>query len=112
MSLEYALERLYETGWTPGGAPGLEQLPDGRCYPAVLTIQREFARAGLELAIKHNLVFGCYRAEWHPIGQPLDPAYAADQQHGTVVGACQCEAAVYALAQLRAGQHQRQLASV
>jgi hypothetical protein len=105
MKLDYAVERLYETGWTPcsGDAGGLETSPEGRRFPSVLAVQREFARAGLELSIKHNLMFSCYRATWAPVGEALDPAHAVDEKHGTVVGACEREAAVYALAQLRTG---------
>jgi hypothetical protein len=90
----------------------LEHLPDGRPYPSVLSVQREFSRAGLELSIKHNLIFNCYRATWAPIGEPLDPSHSADERHGTVVGTCQREAGVYALAQLKAAQAEFQLASV
>jgi hypothetical protein len=109
MNLTYAVDRLLDGGWSPWGELDLEQLPDGRSFPSVLTVQREFSRAGLELSIKHNLMFGCYRAIWGPIGQPLDPSHAADEQHGAVVGACEREAAVYALAQLRAAQSEKQL---
>lgn len=112
MKLGYAVDRLYEAGWLPCASGDLESLPDGRIYPSVLAVQREFARAGLELAIKHNLMFSCYRATWAPVGEPLDPAHAADERHGTVVGACEREAAVYALAQLRAAQLDHQLAGV
>ena len=101
MNLEYAVERLYEAGWAPMGQQDLDALPDGRSFPSILAVQREFARAGLELAIKHNMMFSCYRATWAPVGEPLDPAHAADEKHGTVVGACEREAAVYALSQLR-----------
>ena len=102
MNLAYAVERLYDGGWTPSTQQEIEALPDGRTFPSVLAIQLEFARAGLELAIKHNLMFSCYRATWAPVGEPLDPAHTADPRHGTVIGACEREAAVYALAQLRA----------
>ena len=104
MILSYAVDRLYEAGWQPWSEAGEERLPDGRSFPSVMAVQREFARAGLELAIKHNLMFNCYRATWAPVGEPLDPSHAADEQHGTVVGACEREAAVYALAQLRTAQ--------
>jgi hypothetical protein len=77
-----------------------------------MAVQREFARAGLELAIKHNMMFSCYRATWAPAGEPLDPAHDADERHGTVIGACEREAAVYALAQLRTAQLEHQLAMV
>lgn len=110
MKIEYAVDRLYEVGWNPDVDIALETLPDGRKYPSVLAVQREFARAGLELAIKHNLMFSCYRATWAPIGEPLDPSHEADEKHGTVVGACEREAAVYALAQLRLAQLEHQYA--
>jgi len=87
-------------------------LPDGRAFPSMLGVQREFARAGLELSIKHNLIFNCYRATWAPSGEPLDPSHTADERHGTVIGACQREAAVYALAQLKSAQAEYQLTSV
>jgi hypothetical protein len=107
MSLTYAVERLYQTGWTELCGCELESLPDGRRYPSILAVQREFARAGLELSIKHNLIFKCARATWAPAGEPLDPSHTPDSRHGTVVGACQNEAAVYALAQLREAQVER-----
>ena len=112
MNLTYAVDRLLETGWSPDEALDLERLPDGRRFPSVLAVQREFARAGLELAIKQNLMFNCYRATWGPVGEPLDDNRAADDRHGTVVGTCQREAAVYALAQLREALVERQLAAV
>ena len=112
MNLNYAVERLYETGWQPVMSADSERLEDGRQYPSVLAVQREFARAGLELAIKHNMVFNCYRATWGPVGAPLEESHAADERHGTVIGACQREASVYALAQLREAQAEKQLASV
>ncbi len=110
MNLTYAVDRLLDSGWSAGEQTDVEQLPDGRAFPSVLAVQREFARAGLELSIKHNLMFGCYRATWGPVGEPLDEGHAADDRHGTVVGSCEREAAVYALAQLRAAQAQRQVA--
>ena len=112
MNLTYAVDRLLETGWTAAQNIDLERLPDGRVHPSVLAVQNEFARAGLELSIKQNLMFKCYRATWAPIGEPLDDQHAADDRHGTVIGACPREAAVYALAQLRAAQSERQLTTV
>jgi hypothetical protein len=106
MNLSYAVDRLYEAGWSPSEPTNLdlESLPDGRRFPSVLAVQREFARAGLELSIKNNLMFHCYRATWAPVGEALDPSAEGDERHGTVVGACEREAAVYALSQLRAAQ--------
>jgi hypothetical protein len=112
MKLTYAVDRLFDTGWTPSEEADLDRLPDGRRFPSVLAVQREFARAGLELSIKHNMVFNCFRSTWRPIGHPLNSAHAADERHGTVIGACEREAAVYALAQLREAQAERQLATV
>jgi hypothetical protein len=112
MNLTYAVDRLYETGWTPTSTMETERLPDARRFPSVLAVQREFARAGLELVIKHNLVFNCYRSTWAPVGEALDDAHAADERHGTVIGSCEREAAVYALAQLREAQAEKQLAAV
>src|SRR5687768_1184891 len=109
MNLDYAVNRLYETGWLPKSNTDLQRLPDGRWYPSLFAIQREFARAGLELSIKHNLIFNCYRATWHPTGEALDQNAQADDRHGTVVGSCEKEAAVYALAQLRIAQSEREL---
>src|SRR5687767_3311754 len=120
MNLTYAVERLYQSGWNPNvdvsGDVETERLADGRRFPSVLAVQREFARAGLELSIKHNLVFNCYRSTWWPIGAPagegLDDAHAADERHGTVIGACEREAAVYALAHLREAMAEKQFATV
>ena len=112
MNLEFAVERLYDTGWSAMGEGNADHLPDGRAFPSVLAAQRDFARAGLELSIKQNLIFNCYRATWAPAGEPLDEQHAADDCHGTVVGACPREAAVYALAQLREAQADRQPAAV
>src|SRR5581483_6118439 len=92
----------YETGWTPGMDGDLEAAADGRQYPSLKAIHNEFAQEGLDLQIKHNLIFKCFRATWGPKGQKLDPARAADARHGTVIGSCEKEAAVFALAQLRA----------
>jgi hypothetical protein len=102
MRLEYAVDRLCDSGWCPSSSADLETLPDGRKYPSVLAVQTEFARAGLVLSIKHNLMFSCYRATWGPMGEELDPDATADHNHGTIVAACEREAAVYAFAQLRA----------
>ena len=105
MNLTYAVDRLVEAGWHPQNELDVERLPDGRAFPSVNAVEREFSRAGLELSIKHNLIFNCYRATWAPQGEPIDPAHDADERHGTVIGACEREAAVYALAQLRAAEH-------
>jgi hypothetical protein len=112
MNLAYAVERLYETGWSTVGEWDMDRLPDGRLFPSLIAVQSAFTRAGLDLSIKHNLIFNCYRATWAPAGEALDPAHAADARHGTVIGTSEREAAVYALAQLRATQFEPRLALV
>ena len=107
--LTYAVERLLDTGWTPDQPIEIDHLPDGRPFPSLLGVQQEFARHGLELRIKQNLIFNCYRATWGPAGEILSDSTPADERHGTVIGACQREAAVYALAQLREAAAERQL---
>jgi hypothetical protein len=109
-NLTYAVERLLDTGWTPDQTAELDHLPDGRPFPSVLGVQQEFAKVGLELRIKQNLIFNCYRATWGPAGEPLDDHTPADERHGTVIGSCPREASVYALAQLREGLREQQLA--
>ena len=110
MNLTYAIERLLDTGWSPAEFDGdLERLPDGLSHPTVDAVRREFARAGLDLSLKQNLIFNCYRATWAPAGETIDPDHAQDERHGTVVGSCEREAAVYALAQLRMFQDVRPL---
>jgi hypothetical protein len=101
MNLAYALERLLETGWDASGESLPERLPDGRAYPGVAAVRREFERSGLSLELKQNFMFNCCRATWAPKGETPDPDHAEDERHGTVVGTCEKEAAVYALAQLR-----------
>jgi hypothetical protein len=103
MILTFAVERLLETGWSAAFESDLEHLPDGRPYPGVAAVRREFERAGLRLELKQNFMFNCCRATWGPKGEKLDPDHAEDERHGTVVGSSEAEAAVYALAQLRAG---------
>ena len=100
MNLEFAVDRLYESGWTPWGNDGddLEALPDGRYYPSVRQVRREFEREGLDLSLKQNLIFNCCRAAWRKAGE--------QREAGTVVGSCEREAAVFALAQLRASTRQ------
>jgi len=112
MNIDYAVDRLYEVGWLPTSGVELERLADGRRYPSVLAVQGHFTQAGLELSIKQNLVFNCYHATWCPAGEELDPKHAADERHGTVVGSCEREAAVYAMAQLLASETTTQLAVV
>jgi len=93
MNLDFAVDRLYDVGWTPGADAELERLPDGRRMPTVSCVKREFDQAGLELLIRHTPEFQCYRATWKSTD---------DRASGTVVATSEREAAVYALAQLHA----------
>ena len=107
MNLDYAVDRLYESGWAPtfGDSAPYESTPDGRNFPCVDSIRREFERAGLNLVFKHNLVFDTHRATWSPIHELNDSTPAQEaRRFGTVIGSSELEAAVYALAQLRESQ--------
>src|SRR5207247_135579 len=75
MNLSYAVERLLDTGWSPAtlNRPDLERLPDGRPYPTVEAVRREFADAGFELSLKYDFTFNCCRATWSPSGDTPDP---------------------------------------
>jgi hypothetical protein len=101
VKLTFAVERLLDTGWSAAGESSLKHLPDGRPYPDVAAVRREFDRAGLRFELKQNSTFNCCRATWAPSAETPDPEHAEDDRHGTVVGSCENEAAVYALAQLR-----------
>ena len=111
MNLTYSVDRLYEVGWLPSDEMELERLFDGRRYPTVGAIRKHFKQAGLDLSIKSNEQFKCCRATWAPAGEEIDPEHMADELHGTVVGSCEREAAVYAMAQVLAAQADRQLAT-
>ena len=106
MNLTYAVDRLYDSGWQPEedstDAP-LERLPDARLYPSVPAVVREFAEAGFALTVRHTPAFNCYRATWAPI----DADAEGDVLTGTVIGTSEREAAVYALAQLRAARSEQ-----
>src|SRR5687768_9789228 len=107
MNLTYAVDRLYESGWQPdddsADAP-LERAPDGRLYPSVAAVAREFAGAGLAFSVRHTPAFHCYRATWAPIDANAD----GDILTGTVIGTSEREAAVYALAQSRAARSEQE----
>lgn len=85
MNLQYAISKLYETGWSPRDGRLLHQAEDGRMYPAVVDVKRVFEEDGLKLTLKNVTLFNCYRAEW---------------PGGYCVGSTENEAAVYALAKL------------
>jgi hypothetical protein len=99
MNLDFAVDRLYEIGWIPGDDAELERLPDGRHVPTVSTVKHEFGRVGLNLSVEHTPQFRCFRATWEPIDKS-SPAAPAHGKRGTVVGNCEQETVIYALAQL------------
>lgn len=95
MSLEIAVERLYESGWMPTPGRLTQRLDDGRAYPATADVRTEFESAGYRLAIRYIALFDCHRAEWTSAGGRVE---------GYCVGRTEAEAAVYALAQLTASR--------
>jgi hypothetical protein len=92
MGLDFAIDALYETGWTAEDAPGCRNHVDGRMYPTEELVRRSFEEHGYKLTVRHIQLFGCYRAEWRD---------AQGQAGGAVVGQTAEEAAVYAMSQLR-----------
>ena len=107
MNLDFAVDRLYESGWAPvfGDSAQYEMLADGRRFPGLSAIRREFELAGLQLVFKHNLMFNTHRATWAPANELNDSTPAQEaRRYGTVIGSSEQEAAVYALAQLREAQ--------
>ena len=92
MGLEFALDELYATGWSDLDSTGCSHIADGRAFPRAERVKAEFAAAGVDLTIERMEAFNCHRAHWKDVesGHPR-----------AVVGHCEAEAAVYALAQLR-----------
>lgn len=96
MGLDFAIDELYATGWTALDSSGCEHHSDGRSYPGLNRIRREFAAAGYDLSIRHIQLFDCYRAEWRD---------ASGKAVGAVVGQSEAESAVYALSRFRRAAH-------
>jgi hypothetical protein len=92
MGLDFAIDELYATQWTPLDSSGCAHHSDGRAYPRIERIKREFAESGFTLGLRHVQLFDCYRAEWRD---------ASGNPAGAVVGRTEAEAGVYALSQLR-----------
>jgi len=93
MGLNYAVDKLHATGWTPDVTSMHERAPDGRPYPSLSQVENEFHAAGQTLSLKFAEKYGVFRAEWRD--------QTTGHVHGAVVGQTRDEAAVYALAQLR-----------
>ena len=94
MGLNFAIEQLFATGWSALDTTGCE-FHQGRCYPGLGRVMREFAGANADLSIRKIDLFDCYRAEWRDTSGPPGNAL------GGVVGHTETEAAVYALAMFR-----------
>lgn len=91
MGLDFAIDGLYETGWTAEEA-GCRSHVDGRKYPTEELVRRTFEEAGYKLTVRHVQLFDCYRAEWRD---------AQGHPGGSVVGKTAEEVAVHAMSQLR-----------
>ncbi len=96
MSLISAVDRLYQSRWLPSDDhPDLPRLPDGRRYPALPHIKREFNDLGLSLRITETPdEVEQVIAQWAPVGeaiivtnqqdpQNLDPDRGQTQKHKT-----------------------------
>ena len=92
MSLAFAIDALYDTGWHPTDPDGVRRHSDGRAFPSADAARRFFADRGLSLSVRHIQLFGCYRAEW---------AAADGRTIGAVVGMSEEEAAVFAMARVQ-----------
>lgn len=92
MSLGFAIDALYDTGWTVAEPKGISRFTDGRPYPSQQQVEESFRAQGFTLSVRHIQLFDCHRAEWRD---------ASGQPCGAVVGQTAEEAAVYALSQLR-----------
>ncbi len=92
MGLDFAVDDLYTTGWSALDTSGCERAADGRWFPGLQRVHREFEEAGLTLTLRHVPHFDCYRAEWRE---------ASGRAAGAVVGRTEAEAAVYAFARMR-----------
>jgi hypothetical protein len=93
MGLNFAIDALYATGWTPLDPARCKRGHDSRSYPDEQGIRDIFAEHGCTLTLRHVQLFDCYRAEWRE--------HNGSTIAGAVVGQTAEEAAVYALSQLR-----------
>ena len=73
MNLEYAVDRLYQTGWTPSGDENLDRLPDGYRTPSWEPSERTF-----DLLVEHRLRYDSTLMD-------DDRPYVLETAHGTLV---------------------------
>ncbi|MEM9064229.1 MAG: hypothetical protein AAGB51_01935 [Planctomycetota bacterium] len=90
MGLDFAIDELYAAGWSALDTSECEFAPDGRAFPMLDRIRREFESRGSTIETRHVQLFDCYRAEW---------TECSDAPAGAVVGHTEAESAVYALSQ-------------
>lgn len=105
MGLNFAIDELYATGWTALNTAGCEYDADGRAYPNLDRIAREFAEHGFEFTIRHVQIFDCHRAEWRDAQASANAGGVEPNVVGGVVGGVvgqsPIEAAVFALSRFR-----------
>ncbi len=94
MGLNFAIDALYASGWTPDEPAACKKSVEGRAFPNEQSVGRYFRDHGCELAVTHVPLFDCYRAAWRDHDN-------ANGLAGAVVGQSAEEAAVYAMSQLR-----------
>lgn len=92
MGLDFAIDALYETRWTPADAADACKTHNGKAYPSEEFIKDFFQKSGFEFVVRHIQLFDCYRAEWRQ--------QRSGEAGGAVVGQTPQEAAVYAMSQL------------
>ncbi len=92
MGLDFAIDELYASGWNDLDSSECSHHVDGRAFPTIERVKREFRASGYALQVRHFQLFDCYRAEW------VD---GAGVTQGAIMGQSELEAAVYALSQFR-----------
>jgi hypothetical protein len=93
MGLNFAIDALYATGFTPADAMACIISPEGRAYPTIDAVMDALRAHNCELSIRHVPLFDCYLAQWRDVHSG-----AEGELLGGVAGQSAEEAAVYALA--------------
>ena len=90
MTIEFAVDELYQTGWSPLDTAGCNRDSQGRWFPTLDRVQREVDQLGATLELEDSSGFGCSTATW-----------TAGGESGRCIASTPAEAAVHALAQAR-----------
>ena len=90
MTIEFAVDELYETGWAPLDTAGCNRDSQGRWLPSLDRVGQEIDRLGATLELEDSDGFGCCTASWD-----------TGQESGRCIAGTRAEAAVHALAQAR-----------